>query len=152
MTVLRREDVQAGRELGRVSVSRYSFADPHHRASDHPPSSRSVPSRCSGCPLNAGSSFARPALSPRGSRWLQGCPQKSDQFARGGHRDFGRGRVVFGQPSESTTQTRLRTVRDRTPGLALPSAREGLADAWPVLIVPGGLHEEPADPRHCRCG
>jgi hypothetical protein len=141
--------------LGRVSVSRYSFADPHNRASDHPPSSRSVPGPLLVVSAHAGSPFSRTVrLSRCGRRWLQGCPQKPRQLARDGDGDLGRGLVVFGQASESTTQTLLRPVRDgdHMPGLSLPSARQRLADARSVLIVPGGFHEEPADQRVAGAG
>ena len=83
---------------------------------------------------------------------LERGPQKTRELACDGHRNLGRGFVLFRQPSESTAQSLLGLVRDRNhPGrLVLPSFRERHADVCAVLIVPRRFHQQPPDQRVAR--
>ena len=69
---------------------------------------------------------------------LEGCPQEARQLARDRHRDLRRGLVLVREPSDPTTPSLLRLVRNRNHAawLSFASTREGDPDARPVLIVP----------------
>jgi hypothetical protein len=82
-------------------------------------------------------------------RWLQCRPQEAGQLARDRHRDLRRWLVFCRQFAEAPTQSLLRLIRNRNHAarLAFASPREGDADARPVLIVPGGFHQQPTHQR-----
>src|SRR5574340_850936 len=146
MTVLRREDVQsrgASWDQGpcRIASSPILAIVPLiiRRLRGPSPSRVTMPS-----PLCLSARLAH-----RRRRWLERRPEEARQLARNRDGDLRRGLVLFRQAPEASTQSLLRLVRDRdhTTGLSLPPPCEGDANAWPVLIMPRGLHQQPADQR-----
>lgn len=111
------------RELGPESVSHRLAADPRTRASDHPPSPRSVtdPHDHAFTDVSGG----RGSLRHRDWSRLERGPQKTRELAR--HRDRNlRGRLVFDrQFPETSAQPLLRLVRDRNDAPRLPLAAAG---------------------------
>src|SRR5260370_39252916 len=80
---------------------------------------------------------------------LERGPQEARQLARNGDRDLGRGLVLVRQPAESPTQPLLRFIRNRDhpARLSFASSRERHPNARPMLIVPRGFDQQPANQR-----
>jgi hypothetical protein len=148
MTVVRREDVQSARELGRTSVSHSSAADPHNRASDHPPSSRSV----TGPRYVLRRAVGRVrygAVAGSGCRAAQRNPASSRAMATA---ICGVGLCAAASFRKRSTQPLLRFVGDRNHPAGLPPAATGERgpDCGPVLIVPRRFHQHPTHQRVAR--
>src|SRR5438445_9972369 len=148
MTVLRREDVQSriaswdGRPYRMLSSPVLAIVPLIIRRLRGPLQTRLMVSFTT----LARSSRIRPLLRRYG---LKRRPEEAGQLTRDGDGDLGCGLVLLGEASEAATQSLLRLVcnRNHTTGLSLAPSRERHPDARPVLIVPRGFDQQPADQR-----